>query len=239
MQSSTNLPEISEISTESPENQSQQNSGAGTFQATRRANILLLTEDQARALEENVRMIAEYRRNQEIMLEARLRGQQIFLEASQVLHPPYGCVGEIMGSTLTRLKNNPLSATILCFLGITAEVISGVAINCYKFPDNEMNGVNISETNILKNATKTKEDCMEEKLSYAIPAVFFLGIVLTVGNIMYENVQETIRGRRAISDSNVPETSTASPPSEVRLVESARPIADLVLVNQLNNSERV
>jgi hypothetical protein len=239
MQSSTNVPEISEISTESPENQSRQNSGAGTFQATRRANILLLTEDQARAFEENVQMIAEYRRNQEIMLEARLRRQQIFLEASQVLHPPSGCVREIMGSTLARLKNNPLSATILCFLGITAEVISCVAIKCYKFPDNEMNGVNISETNILKNATKTKEDCMEEKLSYAIPAVFFLGIVLTVGNIMYENVQETIRGRRTISDSNVPETSTANPRSEVQLGETTRPIADLVLVNRLNNSERV
>jgi hypothetical protein len=124
-------------------------------------------------------------------------------------------------------------------LGITAEVISGVAINCYKFSNNEMNGVNISETNILKNATKTKEDCMEEKLSYAIPAVFFLGTLAVVGIKLYENAQEVIRGRRVISDSNVPETSTANPRSEVQLGETTRPIADLVLVNRLNNSERV
>jgi hypothetical protein len=239
MQSSTNVPEISEISTESPENQSRQNSGAGTFQATRRANILLLTEDQARAFEENVQMIAEYRRNQEIMLEARLRRQQIFLGASQVLHPQSGCLREIMGSTLTRLKNNPLSATVLCFLGITAEVISGVAINCYKFSNNEMNGVNISETNILKNATKTKEDCMEEKLSYAIPAVFFLGTLAVVGIKLYENAQEVIRGRRVISDSNVRETSTAIPPSEFRLDQARHVNADLVLNNSEPNSRNI
>jgi hypothetical protein len=236
MQNSTNATEISEISTESSENRSQQNLGTEIFQAIRPADNL--PEDQIRVPDESARILAEYPRNQQILFAEYLDGEQFFW-ASEVLHPPSGCLRDIIGSTSTRLKNNPLSATVLCFLGITAEVILGVAINCYKFSNNEMNGVNISETNILKNATKTKEDCMEEKLSYAIPAVFFLGTLAVVGIKLYENAQEVIRGRRVISDSNVPETSTANPRSEVQLGETTRPIADLVLVNRLNNSERV
>ena len=237
MQNSTNATEISEISPESPENRSQQNLGTEIFQAIRPTDNL--PEYQIRVPDESARILAEYRRNQETLLAERLRREQFFLGASEVLHPPSGCLRDLIRSTSTRLKNNPLSATVLCFFAITAEVISGVAINCYKFSNNEMNGFNISETNILKNATKTKEDCMEEKLSYAIPAVFFLGTLAVVGIKLYENAQEEIRGRRVISDSNVRETSTAIPPSEVRLDQARHVNADLVLNNSEPNSRNI
>ena len=63
--------------------------------------------------------------------------QELIIQASEVLHPQSDCLRDLIRSTSTGLRNNPLSMTVMGFLGLNVEVLAGIAAYCnIKFPEN-------------------------------------------------------------------------------------------------------
>ena len=184
-----NLTNEIEIEIEGEENSSQQNL-TDPFRATRNS---LITERDAELLERFNRAIEEANRSQENSLETRLATEVLIIQASEVLHPQSDCLRDLIRSTSTGLRNNPLSMTVMGFLGLNVEVLAGIAAYCnIKFPENAMNGTNITGANItganiLRNTTETRHECMEVNLSYAIPAIISLFTLAMVGRKIIEN----------------------------------------------------
>ena len=140
-------------------NSPQQNLTA-PFRATRNP---LITEREAELLDERFNPAREEaNRSQENSLEAHLATVGLIIQASEVLHPQSDCLRDLIRSTSTGLRNNPLSMTVMGFLGLNVEVLAGIAAYCnIKFPENAMNatnitGANITGANILRNTTETR-----------------------------------------------------------------------------------
>ena len=114
--------------------------------------------------------------------QENLHRQELLIQASEVLHPRNRFLRNYIDSPSILLMNN-LSKTVLCYLALTAEVIGGIAGYCYiKYPENAMNGTNITEANILRSEMDSRNNCMEEKIPiamFAIPSVLLLGLVST------------------------------------------------------------
>ena len=142
---------------------------------------------------------AEANRSQENSLEVRLATEGLIIQASEVLHPQSYCLRDLIRSTSTGLRNNPLSMTVMGFLGLNVEVLAGIAAYCnVKFPENAMNGTNIAGANItganiLRNTTETRHECMEEKIQIAmlaIPSFLLLGLVIV-------KISDSFKSRRS------------------------------------------
>jgi len=176
---------------EGDENLSQQNLTV-PFRAIRNS---LITEREAGLFGGFDQAIAEANRSQENSLAVRLATEGLIIQASEVLHPQSDCLRDLIRSTSTGLRNNPLSMTVMGFLGLNVEVLAGIAAYCnIKFPENAMNGTNITGANItganiLRNTTETRHECMEVNLSYAIPAIIALFTLAMVGRKIIENFE--------------------------------------------------
>lgn len=176
---------------EGEENSSQQNL-TDPFRATRNS---LITGREAGLFGEFDRAIEEANRSQGNSLEVSLATEGLIIQASEVLHPQSDCLRDLIRSTSTGLRNNPLSMTVMGFLGLNVEVLAGIAAYCnIKFPENAMNGTNITGANItganiLRNTTETRHECMEVNLSYAIPAIISLFTLAMVGRKIIENFE--------------------------------------------------
>lgn len=124
-------------------------------------------------------------------LEENLHRQELIIQASEVLYPQNGFFRDCGRSSSLRSMSN-FSKTVICSLAITGEAVGIIAgYHYFKSPENAMNGTNIAEANIteaniLRNATETKyDDRIQEYSSYAMAGIFSLvALALLSGKII-------------------------------------------------------
>lgn len=137
--------------------------------------------------------------------EENLRARELLIQASEVLHPRDRFLRNYIESPSILLMNN-LSKTALCYLALTAEAIGGIAGYCYtKYPENAMNGANITEANITgTNITGTnilsemnsRSNCMEQNTGIAMIAIP-LALLLLQG---ITKISDSFRSRRSLGE---------------------------------------
>ena len=121
-------------------------------------------------------------------LEENLHRQELIIQASEVLYPQNGFFRDCGRSSSLRSMSY-FSKTVICSLATTLQAVGGIAAYHYiKSPENAMNGTNITEANILRNATETKyDDRIQEYSSYAMAGIFSLVALALLSRKIIDN----------------------------------------------------
>lgn len=130
----------------------------------------LLRPDEARQFNALNQRVEEQHAIQDDNHAEYLLRQELIIQTSEVLYPRNNFFNNVGSLSVGKLiKSSPIA---LFYLTLTAEAVAGIACYCSaKFPENAMNGANITGANftganILRNATETRDECIQEKMPY-------------------------------------------------------------------------
>jgi hypothetical protein len=152
------------------------------------------------------------------------------------MNPQYDSFNSLRSSVSAGVPINRLSQMALYSLALTTEAIAGIACYCsVKFPENAMNGANITGANItganitganiLGNATETSGECMKEIMPIGILVALALVGFVSVG----EEIIKSFKVRREGEGARNLRTQGTEVPEGVQM---SNPVATIVNIER-------